>query len=278
MRSDGKTGLGAGGLSPYPTVFSSSRGALAGSPAGSLARGGGRAAVALRAAPEGRLSRSAPRSAWALPLVRSLPRAFPPPPQPPPPCPATCVPLTPRSSCGTWPTTPGEWGRAPAGRGGCAGFGGLARPRGRLPPGGGRGPPAGGEGERPARCLLLLYLSPCLAFRALLHFPLPPRHAALFPSSPRGSVSKQRPERTKLGRKKVKLSYPRLSLSSGRARRDLRARFRDSRLCPLAMLGSRWSFECFSEIQRLLLEGRELRVCCGWVSAKFVAWLVPLVW
>lgn len=164
MRSDGKTGLGAGGLSPYPTVFSSSRGALAGSPAGSLARGGGRAAVALRAAPEGRLSRSAPRSAWALPLVRSLPRAFPPPPQPPPPCPATCVPLTPRSSCGTWPTTPGEWGRAPAGRGGCAGFGGLARPRGRLPPGGGPGPSRrrGGREAGPLPSSALPFSLPCL--------------------------------------------------------------------------------------------------------------------
>lgn len=261
MRSEARAAFGAGSFPPPPPAFPSSRAALAGSPAGSLARGGGRAAVALRAAPEGRLSRSAPRSAWALPAARSL--LLPPPPLPP--CPATCAPPTPRSSCGTWPTTPGEWGRAPAGRGGCAGFGGLARPRGRLPPEGRGGPPAAreGEGERPACSLLPLCLSPCLAFRALLHFPLLPHHAALFPSSPRGSVSKQRPERTKLGREKVKLSYPRLSLSSGRSRRDLPARLRDGRPGPLAMLSGCWSVECSFEIQRLLLEGRNQRVCSG---------------
>lgn len=144
-------------------------------------------------------------SAARLPAAPGPCRSLVPCPPSPPPCPATCAPPTPRSSCGTWPTTPGEWGRAPAGRGGCAGFGGLARPRRRLPPEGRGGLPGAteGEGGRPACSFLLLHPSPCLAFRALLHFPPPPHRAALFHSSPRGSVSKQRPERTKLGRKKV---------------------------------------------------------------------------
>ncbi|XP_068773319.1 serine/arginine-rich splicing factor 10 isoform X3 [Struthio camelus] len=78
MRSAGRVGFGAGGYPPPPppsAVFPSFRGALAGSPAGSLARGGGRLAVALRAAPEGLVSRSAPRSAWAPPLAAPSPPA-----------------------------------------------------------------------------------------------------------------------------------------------------------------------------------------------------------
>lgn len=91
-----------------------------------------------------RASRSAPLRSAPGPAARLAPRP------PPPPCPATCAPPTPRSSCGTWPTTPGGWRRRQA-RAGC---GGRARPRGRAPRGRGSGFLKGGGGRAAPRRLL----------------------------------------------------------------------------------------------------------------------------
>lgn len=137
----------------------------------------GRAAVALRAAPEG--SPQPLGSPQRLgPAARSLPPSsnhrhvpLPAPPQH----------LAVRAERGR--RHPVSGGGCQRGWGGRAGFGGLARPRRRLRPEGTGALPERREGRgrvQPAPFLAFTFL-PALLSSPFLHFPLPPRHAALFP-------------------------------------------------------------------------------------------------